>query len=670
MNKKNYEKNGFEILVCRKNSFGFFLHIIFLLLFSTPALLKAQWTNDVAANTKLVSETVDPVNISVINNTGGGLFLFWEDTKKGAQPDIHFQFIDKTGKPVFKNEGRKISSLTGKKELPITSKFIGSSALVIWKDRTADVQGNLMVQRVFANGSLGWSDNGLQITDKQNITAYSISSDSAGNVFIVYGEKTNDPSAAYKIVLQKVSANGYLLFKMDGVTVHKSGARNSSISLMADEKGGAYLLWLENVNNKTQVMAQHIDSVGKSVWGKQPVSVSMSNNSVLSYTSMLTKQNSIYLVWQAKSKSKDILHQLINTKGRPQWGSGGRLVSQQKGDQLNPAIAVSDSAFYLSWTNENNHDKDIYIQKFRLDGRPLWKENGIPVIATHGDQFGQKIFFDPKSGIFVSWIDKRVDSLKANIYGQRINKSGRLLWDSLGLPIAKYKNSEKSYLTLLSDYDNSSIIVFKDKRGTNSEIYGQKVFSISSQLPQIVGLKTKLVRDSVSITWYNTDDAGVSSFAVQKLMEGEEGRQGKWITIATVPVNRNLVIPYEAFDKPFASGVQNYRIVISDREGNSSLSEVSQVNYFKNTGNIVLGQNSPNPFSDFTEISFYLPEPMRVSFEFYNSKLETVREISNQYFEAGENKIAFNAENLPSGIYFYRLKAGEFVDVKKMVLAK
>lgn len=670
MNKIKNQKNGIEIHGFLYSLIGKIIIVLLLVLFLHTDLLKAQWTNDPTLNTRLVSEATDPVNISVVNNTGGGLFLFWEDTKKGALPDIHFQFVDKIGKPVFKGDGKKISSLPGKKSLPLTTSFVSNSALVIWKDYSTEPIGNLMVQRVFSNGNLGWSENGLQITDKQNITAYSISSDSAGNVFIVYGLKTNDPSGSYKIILQKVSENGYLLFKMDGVTVHKSSSRNSSISVLADEKGGAYLLWLENVNNKTQVMAQHIDSVGKPTWGKQPVSVSMSNNSVLSFTSQLTKQNSIYLVWQAKSKSKDILHQLINSKGRPQWGSGGRLVSQLKGDQLNPCIAVNDSAFYISWTNENNHDKDVYAQKFRLDGRPLWKENGIPVISTHGDQFGQKIFYDSKSGIFISWIDKRVDTLKANIYGQRINKSGRLLWDSLGMPLAKYKNSEKSYLTLLSDYDNSSIIVFKDMRGTSSGIYGQKVFSISSILPQIVGLKTRIVRDSIAITWYNTDESAASSFSVQKVMDGGDGNTSKWVTIATVPVNRNYKNAYEVLDKPFTSGVQNYRVVISDREGNSFLSEESQINYFSNAGNIVLGQNSPNPFSDFTEISFYLPEAMRVSFEFYNSKLETVREISNQYFEAGENKIAFNADNLPAGIYFYRLKAGEFVDVKKMVLVK
>lgn len=665
LNKKNNQNNqtGVRNLIERRRDV--ILPLLLLIFVSLTPAIYSQWTNDPAINTKLASETTDPVNISTVNNQGGGLFVFWEDTKKGAQPNVMFQFVDKIGKPGFKNDGRKVSSLSGKKMLPLSTRFISNSAVVLWKDFSLDAQGCLVAQRVFSNGSLGWSENGLQVTVKQNITDYSISADSAGNVYIAYIVKSND---GYQVDLQKISANGYIMYKAEGHTVHKSSTRNSSVSVFADDKGGAYLLWLNNVNNKTQLVAQHVDSVGKPIWGKAPVQASASNNNVLSFTSQISKQSGLYVAWQAQSKTKDILHQLINNKGKALWGSGGKLVTQLKGNQLNPNIAVSDSALYLSWTNENNHDKDVYVQKYRLDSRPLWKENGLPVIALKGDQFGQKVLFDPKSGIFVSWIDKRVDSLKANIYGQRITKSGKLLWDSLGMALAKYKNSDKSYLTLLTDYDNSSIIIFKDKRGTSSGIYGQKIFSISSIIPEIVGLKTKLVRDSVSISWYNADEKNAASFSVQKLVEDEQG--AKWVTIANVSVNRNFINNYEVLDKPLLSGVQSYRVVVSDREGNSSLSEISQVNYFAESGNIILGQNSPNPFTDFTEISFYLPVAMRISFEFYNSKLETVREISNQYFEAGENKIAFNADNLPAGIYFYRLKAGEFVDVKKMVLVK
>ena len=64
----------------------------------------------------------------------------------------------------------------------------------------------------------------------------------------------------------------------------------------------------------------------------------------------------------------------------------------------------------------------------------------------------------------------------------------------------------------------------------------------------------------------------------------------------------------------------------------------------------------------------YLPEDERVTFEFFNSNIETVKSIEDVEYPAGKNEIVFKAEDLASGIYFYRLKVDKFVDVKKMVI--
>lgn len=666
MNRINIKKSSNQNGSRRGLVTGYRFFLILLAVVLPSLSLNAQWVNDPAANTRLATETIDPINISAVNSSNGGLFLVWEDGKKGTTANIFYQFIDKYGRPAFKGEGKSISDLTGKKVQPVTVKFLANSAIVIWKDYTNEPQGNLVVQRIFSNGNLGWSEQGLQLTGKQSIYDYSVSADSSGNVFAAFVEKAGE---GYKIIVQKISENGYIQYRAEGITVHRSASRNNSICIIADERGGAFLFWLDNASGKSQVAGQHIDSNGKNTWGKTPNQISSSNNNVLSFTAQLTKQNSVYIAWQAQSKSKDILHQLVNIKGKGMWGSGGKLAAQIKGNQLNPNIAVADSALFLSWTNDYGHNKDIFIQKYRYDGKPLWKENGLPVLNLKGEQFGQKMVVDQKNGIFIAWVDKRNDTLKANIYGQKINRAGKFLWDSLGMPLAKYKNSDKSYLTVLPDNDNGIVVVFKDKRGSMNGIYGQKVFNASGVTQQPIGLRTRIVRDSVSVSWYNPSESFANTFTVQKLVDGDL-TNGKWVTVATIPVNKYGVNSYEVTEKPRESGVQTYRIEVTDREGNSFMSEASQVNYFASASKIILGQNTPNPFTDFTEISFYLPASMRVSFEFYNSKLETVREISGQYFEAGENKIAFNADNLPAGIYFYRLKAGDFVDVRKMVLVR
>ncbi|CUU10691.1 Por secretion system C-terminal sorting domain-containing protein [Candidatus Kryptobacter tengchongensis] len=85
----------------------------------------------------------------------------------------------------------------------------------------------------------------------------------------------------------------------------------------------------------------------------------------------------------------------------------------------------------------------------------------------------------------------------------------------------------------------------------------------------------------------------------------------------------------------------------------------------------VLYQNYPNPFNPGTEIKFDLPESGYVKLEVFNAIGERVSILYDGYMEAGYSKtIRWNASGLPSGVYFYKLTAGKFVDVKKMVLVR
>jgi hypothetical protein len=83
-----------------------------------------------------------------------------------------------------------------------------------------------------------------------------------------------------------------------------------------------------------------------------------------------------------------------------------------------------------------------------------------------------------------------------------------------------------------------------------------------------------------------------------------------------------------------------------------------------------LGQNVPNPFNPDTQISFDLPRSARVSLVVYDVSGRKVRVLVNGRKGAGSHTVSFSAGSLASGIYFYRLVAGEHESVKKMILMK
>ena len=85
---------------------------------------------------------------------------------------------------------------------------------------------------------------------------------------------------------------------------------------------------------------------------------------------------------------------------------------------------------------------------------------------------------------------------------------------------------------------------------------------------------------------------------------------------------------------------------------------------------ITLNQNYPNPFNPSTQISFSLPQAMHVTVKVYDMLGREVATLLNNTASAGMTTIQYTASNISSGMYYYRLQAGETSITKKMMLLK
>jgi hypothetical protein len=652
------------IKYCTAGMLSFILVLIFIL----P--LKAQWVNNPALNTKLVVDCSKPINISSVEDLKGGAFIFWEDNKSGFQNEIFFIHMDGNGKVSFQADGKKISDLTGDKYTPVVSQNLPNTAVVLWKDYSRSKNGNLFAQRVYITGNLLWPKEGVQVTpDYPDIIDYSDCSDSEGNVYISYVAKADEFGSSYKLFLQKINVNGQLLDKINGILVDDSPRRKSISNIIADNEGGAFLFWLENQNNKTILFAQHVDSTGSQLWGRKAIALSNYNQTVLSYSVQKSDFSAIYIAWQIQKSEKEIYHQFLSFSGKILWGQGGKIATMKKGNKTNPQVLTADSTIILSWTNEINKDKDIFIQKFNIKGAHRWKDD-IAVVQLPRDQFGQKLLSDGKGGAIVSWIDKRQESVRPDIYAQRISSSGKQLWGPLGIAVAFHYNSEKSYPSIVSDLRGGAIAIFKEIRESKGEIYAQKIFNTGTYVSQIIGLNALINGDSVKVSWYSANESNGTNYDIERTVQTDNGTS-QWSVVGNIKsgVIRSAKY-YEFLDRPSELGTLYYRIVQKDNLGNIQPSDVAKVEFFESKGKISLGQSSPNPFSDETTILFYLSEPSWIKFEFFNSHIELIKEIERQKYPKGENKIVFSGKDLPAGVYFYRVQSDNFVEVRKVVLAR
>ena len=83
-----------------------------------------------------------------------------------------------------------------------------------------------------------------------------------------------------------------------------------------------------------------------------------------------------------------------------------------------------------------------------------------------------------------------------------------------------------------------------------------------------------------------------------------------------------------------------------------------------------LSQNYPNPFNPTTFISFDVPKASHVTLEVYNVLGQKVSTLIDEELDANTHQVEFDGSSVSSGIYFYRLSAGDFTETKKMVMVK
>ncbi len=113
-----------------------------------------------------------------------------------------------------------------------------------------------------------------------------------------------------------------------------------------------------------------------------------------------------------------------------------------------------------------------------------------------------------------------------------------------------------------------------------------------------------------------------------------------------------------------------YRLAQVDLDGKINYSHVENITYSFQPLNYELDQNYPNPFNPVTSIKYLIPEGNQVKLIVYDLLGNEVKTLVDEYEPAGTYSVKFNGANLTSGIYIYRLKAGNFVATRRMVLIK
>lgn len=170
----------------------------------------------------------------------------------------------------------------------------------------------------------------------------------------------------------------------------------------------------------------------------------------------------------------------------------------------------------------------------------------------------------------------------------------------------------------------------------------------------------------VVLNWETATEINNQGFEIERRTESSEFR-----TIGFVDGYGTTTEPrsYSFIDKNADNGINYYRLKQVDFNGTYEYSNEVEVNVI---GHLTfnLDQNYPNPFNPSTNIKYSVPESGNVRLSVYNLVGEEVAVLVNGFSQAGFYEVTFDASNLSTGVYLYKLQSANSVQTKKMMLLK
>jgi len=178
---------------------------------------------------------------------------------------------------------------------------------------------------------------------------------------------------------------------------------------------------------------------------------------------------------------------------------------------------------------------------------------------------------------------------------------------------------------------------------------------------------------AVNLRWHTATEVSNYGFEVERMsMNNEQLTINKWAVEGFVEGAGTSNVPkeYSFAEKNLAPGKYRYRLKQIDRDGAFKYSQEVEVNFASVPRKFSLEQNYPNPFNPTTNLQFTIGDLRFVELKIFDLLGREVRTLVSEERTAGSYSVKWDASNLPSGTYIYRLKAGSFTETKKMILMK
>jgi hypothetical protein len=198
------------------------------------------------------------------------------------------------------------------------------------------------------------------------------------------------------------------------------------------------------------------------------------------------------------------------------------------------------------------------------------------------------------------------------------------------------------------------------------------VYEIYNAIPvELLSFTGETTENGIKLNWSTATETNNYGFEIQRRKYGVDEGNSDWLIAGFVNGNGTTAEKnnYSFTDNNIEPADYQYRLNQIDFNGTSELSKIINIT-FQKSFTFKLEQNYPNPFNPTTTLKFTTGKFSFVTLKVYDILGNEVTTLVNEEKQPGNYRVEFNASGLTSGIYFYKIKAGNFVRTGKMLLLK
>ncbi|MEP7104054.1 MAG: hypothetical protein ABI721_05080 [Candidatus Dojkabacteria bacterium] len=414
-----------------------------------------------------------------ISDGEGGIIVAWNDSRSISN-EVYAQKINSAGAPQWTTNGVAIMTGNNDNSKPaLISDGLGG-AIITWSDSRSG-NADIYAQRINRTGTVQWTANGVTIsnpTGNQNVPE--IISDGNGGAIITWYDFRAGVSNA-DVYVQRVNSAGTVQWTANGVQLTSIAGNQQTVQIVSDGTGGAIIAWEDG-----DVSAQRVNSAGAIQWTAGGIVISNATNSQSRIAAMDDGSGGAIFTWEDhRAASTDVYAQKINSAGTVQWTANGVAIANSADTEAIPVLTTDGSGgAIISWERTvSGLSRDIYAQRINSAGTVQWTANGLIVVTGTADQNFPNITTDLNGGAVIVWNDWARTPTSLDLYAQRINSSGSVVWNTQGVLISGTTTSSDlktitSSFNLVGDSSGQFFMSWKSNN-TSGDIYTQKILNLN-----------------------------------------------------------------------------------------------------------------------------------------------------------------------------------------------